>query len=162
MAQNVAAEEKVMWLLDSGCFSHMTGRKEFFHWLNESVKQRVRMGDDSALEVQGKGCIAIQMPNRGRRMIYGVKYVPNLAYNLLSVGQLINNGYKLVFEKRRCCIHDTKSGEVFIEVFKDQHNLFPIELSHSEVMNAVVGSNEEVAYLWHRRYGHLNFQGLQF
>lgn len=65
------------------------------------------MGDDRALEVQGKGCIAIQMANGGRRMIHDVKYVPNLAYNLLSVGKLINNGYKLVFEKRRWCIHDT-------------------------------------------------------
>lgn len=49
-----------------------------------------------------------------------------------------------------------------MEVFKDQHNLFPIELSHLEVVNAVVGSSEEVAYLRHRRFGHLNFHGLQF
>lgn len=62
-----------------------------------------------------------------------------------------------MFEKRRCCIHDTRTRELFMEVFKDQHNLFPLELSHSEVVNTLVGSNEEMACLWHRRYGHLNF-----
>lgn len=30
MAQNVASEGKVIWLIDSGCSRHMTGRKEFF------------------------------------------------------------------------------------------------------------------------------------
>lgn len=40
------------------------------------------------------------MPNGGRRLIDDVKYVPNLAYNLLSVGQLVDNGYRLVFEKK--------------------------------------------------------------
>lgn len=57
MAQNVVSKGKVMWLVDSGCSSHMAGRKEFFHQLNESIRQRVRMGDDSALEVQGKGVL---------------------------------------------------------------------------------------------------------
>ncbi|XP_039133748.1 uncharacterized protein LOC120270743 [Dioscorea cayenensis subsp. rotundata] len=43
-----------LWLLDSGCSNHMTGDKNLFHSLDESVKHTVKLGNDRDVEVLGK------------------------------------------------------------------------------------------------------------
>ncbi|XP_022008160.1 uncharacterized protein LOC110904399 [Helianthus annuus] len=41
------------WYLDSGCSNHMSGNRELFSHLDESLKKEVRTGDDKRLEVLG-------------------------------------------------------------------------------------------------------------
>lgn len=38
-----------MWLLNSGCSNHMTGRKELFYKLDESQKHVVKLGDNKEI-----------------------------------------------------------------------------------------------------------------
>ncbi|XP_039118662.1 uncharacterized protein LOC120254665 [Dioscorea cayenensis subsp. rotundata] len=111
-----------IWLLDSGTSCHMTSRRELFHNLDETLRHKVRLGDDKEVDVLGKGSVAIQVCGGETKLIHGVQFVPSLAHNLLSVGQLVEGGY--------------------------------------DVMN-VARKDEDLGMLWHRRYGHLNFQGLQ-
>ena len=42
-------------------------------------------------------------------LLYNVFIVPNLAHNLLSVGQLMDNGYTILFDDGACVIKDKKS-----------------------------------------------------
>ncbi|XP_039128879.1 uncharacterized protein LOC120265009 [Dioscorea cayenensis subsp. rotundata] len=43
-----------IWLLDSRASNHMTGRKNFFHQLDELIMHTVRLGDDKEVAVKGK------------------------------------------------------------------------------------------------------------
>lgn len=55
-------EHSFMWLLDSRCSSHMIGRRELFHQLNETVKHKIRLRDNKEVEVHGISSIAVNMP----------------------------------------------------------------------------------------------------
>lgn len=91
--------------------------------------------------------MAVQVQGDQRKLIHGVKYVPNLAHNLLSVGQLMETGYQVVFLKKRCLIQDVKSGDVLMEVWKNSNNLFPIEFGgkfQQDSINTVVMDKKEL------------------
>lgn len=60
MVHDNEAVSNLVWLLDSGYSSHMTGRKEFFRQLEEFQGSKVKLGDGKEMEVQGKGSIAVK------------------------------------------------------------------------------------------------------
>lgn len=47
------------------------------------------------------------------KLITDVLFVPDLDQNLLSVGQLLENSFKLLFEEKTCLIKDADSKEMF-------------------------------------------------
>ena len=86
------------WLIDSGCTNHMTHDKELFkEWRTTDIK-RVRIGNGA---VKGKGTVAITS-YKGIKIITDVLFVPEIDQNLLSVGQLLEKGYKVMFENKHC------------------------------------------------------------
>lgn len=48
-----------VWFLDSGCSNHMTGEKNNFKHLDESLRSQVRIGDNKQLDIEGKGAVAV-------------------------------------------------------------------------------------------------------
>ena len=50
------------------------------------------------MQVEGKGTIAIKTLQGDVKLLYDVQFVPCLAHNLLSVGQLMISEYKVVFD----------------------------------------------------------------
>ena len=94
------------WLIDSGCTNHMTHDQEIFRELDRSVVSKVRIGNGDYLPAKGKGTIAIESYS-STKLISDVLFVPELDKNLLSMGQLLENGFKLNFEDKKCVIFDT-------------------------------------------------------
>lgn len=43
------------------------------------------------------------------KLLHDVQYVPGLAHNLLSVGQLVNSGYSVIFTRNECVIYNAKT-----------------------------------------------------
>uniref|UniRef100_A0A803LNQ0 GAG-pre-integrase domain-containing protein n=1 Tax=Chenopodium quinoa TaxID=63459 RepID=A0A803LNQ0_CHEQI len=103
-----------------------------FRDLDESQKSEVRLGDGNQVQVKGKGTIAIKTIQGDVKLLHNVQYVPSLAHNLLSVGQLIESRYSVFFE--------------------DVSNDFN---------RALVAKESSETRLWHLRYGHLNVKGLK-
>ncbi|XP_021996329.1 uncharacterized protein LOC110893531 [Helianthus annuus] len=56
------------WYLDSGCSNHMTGNRDLFINLDESLKKEVRTGDDKRLEVIGSGEVSVSIKGRTRKI----------------------------------------------------------------------------------------------
>lgn len=149
-----------MWLIDSGCSNHMTGNKGLFQQLRDVQNQSIKLGDGKSLQVSGIGSIALYS-NSGRTCtLTNVKFVHDLAHNLLSVGQLMNSGYMVEFAEGVCTIRDAASKERIAHVNMTSHRLFPLEAD--DVGNANVAMRaEELSDLWHKRFGHLNQKSLR-
>lgn len=85
-----------MLYLDIGCSNHTTGDKTMFVELDENVMSQVKMGNDNHTEVQGKGIVSVSTETCNK-FIPNVMYVPSLAQNLMSLGQLMEKGYYAIF-----------------------------------------------------------------
>ena len=92
----------------------MTGNHQIFHEINTSFETNVRMGNGALVQAKGKGSVAIHT-KMGSRLIRDVLLVPDLKQNLLSVGQLVQNGYAVHFEKHGCRIID-RHGQVLANI----------------------------------------------
>ncbi|XP_068336440.1 uncharacterized protein [Pyrus communis] len=97
-ANCVIAESKVNgeWYIDSGCSNHMTGNVDLLVDVKTNVAGKVQMPTEVLVNVAGMRSLAIET-NRGRKYIREVMYLPGLNENLLSVGQMDEHGYYLVF-----------------------------------------------------------------
>jgi hypothetical protein len=82
----------------------MTGNKDLLSCIDSSISFDITLGNDSLVKVQGKGIIPILTKQNVKKDIHNVYHVPNLTHNLLSVGQLIEHGYKVLFEGASCVI----------------------------------------------------------
>ncbi|PKA66740.1 Retrovirus-related Pol polyprotein from transposon TNT 1-94 [Apostasia shenzhenica] len=136
----------------------MTSHEELFETFDTSVKTRVQIGDGSYLEAKGCGDIVVKIEN-GKQLMRNILLEPSLSANLLSVGQLLEHGYKLNFHINNCEIFD-KSNSFVANVRMTSKRSFPLELKCSSA-NAFQAKSEIVIGLWHRRFGHLNVLGLK-
>lgn len=93
------------------------------------------------------------------KVLHDVQFVPSLAYNLLSVGQLMRSGHRVVFDDDTCSIINKKSGQPMAIVQMTQNQVFPLDVTKDYKALTVSCDNE--ARLWHLRYGHLNVNGLR-
>jgi len=84
------------WFIGSGCTNHMTFDKSLFRTLQSIEVARVRIGNGDCIVAKGKRTIVITT-NSGTETISDVLYVPDIEQNLLSVGQLIEKGMKVIF-----------------------------------------------------------------
>ncbi|XP_014515297.1 uncharacterized protein LOC106773120 [Vigna radiata var. radiata] len=100
------------WLTDNGCTNHMTYDKELFKCLDITEVKWVRIGNGEQLPVKGKGSIAITT-HIDTKTLSDVLYVPKINQNLLSVGQLLEKGFKVIFEDKVCTIKDPTGLEMF-------------------------------------------------
>ena len=85
------------WLVDSGCTNHMTFDHDLFKELDTLVASKVKIGNGEYIVINGKGTKAIESTS-GTKLIRDVLFVPNISQNLLSVGQLLEKGFKFIFE----------------------------------------------------------------
>ena len=75
------------FLIDSGDSNHMVASKELFSSLQSIDAPNIHMGDDSQIQVEGKGSIKFE---HGK--FNDVLYIPSLAANLLFVYQMTHSG----------------------------------------------------------------------
>jgi len=98
--------EDETWLLDSGCSNHMTGEKSLLSSIDYSYKSSVRLGDEKRLENVGKGEMQV-LTKKGTMKVKNIYYNSNLKQSLLSIDQMLEKNYKLIFEDKMCKIYET-------------------------------------------------------
>ncbi|XXG60383.1 hypothetical protein AAC387_Pa04g2305 [Persea americana] len=149
-----------IWYIDSGCSNHMSSTKAIFKNMDGSKTGKVKLGDGKQLDVEGKGTIVIHTQQGTAKHLHDVQYVPHLAHNLLSVGQLLSSGYSILFEDDCCMIREKGTKEIVVRVPMGMNKMFSLNLS-GNVSRALTVKGDDDAKLWHLRYGHLNMQGLK-
>lgn len=160
---NSEEQQKDLWLLDSGCNNHMTCNQDLISCIDFFVSSDITLGDDSLVKFQGKGTVPVLTKQDVKKDIHDVYHVPDLKHNLLSVGQLIEHGYKVLFEGLTCRIYDKPpSRKLISEIHMTRNRMFPPTLRTANMTQPYPQTartlNEVV--LWHARFGHIPFQSL--
>ena len=86
------------WVLDTGATNHMTGDRSAFAELDPAVCGTVRFGDGSLVNIEGRGTVLFACKSGEHRALTGIYYIPRLTANIVSIGQLIDAGMKVVIE----------------------------------------------------------------
>jgi len=160
MAHIEKAHDETTWFLDSGCSNHMSGHKNFFLELDENFHRSVKLGDNSSIDVLGKGRIHLQV-NNSSQVISEVFYIPDLKNNLLSIGQLQEKGLAILFKNNKCKVFHPDRG-LIIETEMAMNRMFiVIAKIQFPDHHCFITPAQNLEYLWHCRYGHLSFGGLQ-
>ena len=98
--------------------------------------------------------------------ISGVFNVPDLSYNLFSVGQLAKLGYCIIFDYSGCIVQDPRTRREFGtdprvgRMFPVDNLRLPLVAPVSVAAAATVSSIPSLA-LWHARLGHTSSSRVQ-
>jgi hypothetical protein len=104
-----------VWLIDSGCLRHMTGDKGWFSSLVPVVSRTyITFGDNGRGRVLSEGEIKVS----DKVTLRHVALVQLLGFNLLSVSQLLDEGFEVLFrpegsrilDSRGPCLHGRSRG----------------------------------------------------
>ena len=124
--------------------------------------EKVTLGDGRSLDDVGQGTVNAMMilPDGSTRecALQKVLYVPELAFNLVSVSKATEASKIVQFDITGCSFLNDKEK---VTAFAESHNnLFHVRMETSHVSANTV-STEPKAKLWHRRLGHLNSQSMR-
>ena len=64
------------------------------------------MGNNGTIPIVGQGSIMVRTKKGEKKEIQNVYFSPGMKHNLMSVGQLIQKGYKVLMENDKCVIHE--------------------------------------------------------
>ncbi|KAL0549870.1 hypothetical protein IC582_014360 [Cucumis melo] len=123
------------------------------------TKEVVVTGDNTRLQVKGQGDILVKT-KKGTKRVTNVFYVPGLKHNLLSIGQLLQRGLKVSFEGDICAIKD-QAGVLIAKVKMTANKMFPLNFTYGQI-SCFSSILKDPSWLWHFRYGHLNFKSLSY
>ncbi|CAL9026025.1 unnamed protein product [Prunus brigantina] len=146
-----------IWYVDNACSNHMTSHESLLINVDKNVKCRVKMGSGDLVQSIGKGTLVREMKGV-TRYIKEVMIVPGLDENFLSVGQMVEHGYWLVFGDHMVDIYgDRQMEDLIASVPMKGNKCFPLSLEYVNPLMANRATVEESSWVWHRRYGHLNY-----
>jgi hypothetical protein len=101
--------------VDTGATNHMTGYRGAFADLDTRVRETVHFGDDSTMEIEGRGKVEFLCKNGERRVFEGVYFIPKLMANIVSVGRLDEDGYQVLIGSGKMAIREP-SGKLLAKV----------------------------------------------
>lgn len=147
-----------LWVLDTGCTSHMTSRTDWFCSFDEVSPTTILLGDNHSVESQGQGSILVNTNGGSIKILEKVKYVPNLRRNLISTSTLDKLGFK----------HE--GGARKVRYFKGHKTTLRGNLSNGLYIldgNTVATENcigeglSNKSDLWHSRLDHLGISNMK-
>ncbi|XP_048605138.1 uncharacterized protein LOC125582456 [Brassica napus] len=95
-----------IWYLDNGASNHMTGEQRYFSKLDTTITGKVRFGDDSRIDIKGKGTISFTDMNGDSRKMTDVYFIPDLKSNIISLGQATEAGCDVRMKGETLTMHD--------------------------------------------------------
>ena len=144
---------KGKWYLDSGCSNHMTNSYNLFATLSREFEGgNVTFGDNSKGKILGIGNIPINSSN----FIENVLLVDGLKHNLISISQLCDKGYIVIFDKNECKVMNNDNCILLGKRYQGTH-IIDINVLLDETCLAAI---KDDAWLWHRRLGHTSMDTL--
>ncbi|KAM2059174.1 hypothetical protein TB1_030778 [Malus domestica] len=151
------------WVLDTGCTHHMTPHKDWFSSLKEFDGGVVFMGDDNLCTTKGIGTVRLKLHDGMLKELTGVRYVPNLKKNLISLGTLESKDFR--FHSDGQTLKVTYGALVVMKALRCGH-LYLLQGSTMTGEASIVSENmgtsdSDTTRLWHMRLGYASEKALQ-
>ena len=132
----------------------MTGYQELLSSIQFKNGGTVTFGDNNKGQVVGIGTVG----NVSKPLIDNVLLVKGLKYNLLSISQLCDKNYKIVFEKDCCMIYDMDMSSLLFKGIRKK-NIYTLSMNFPSHDHCLLISSDD-SLLWHRRCGHVNMKNM--
>ena len=136
--------------MDSACSRHMSSDTSKVTSVTPRNGGCVTFGDNNKCKIVGCGTIGIH-PNPS---IENILLVDGLKHNLLSISQLCDKGYKVIFDKDQYLVK-TNEHEKILFVGTRHENVYTIyldEIVDLKCLSAITNFST----LWHRRLAHVD------
>jgi len=137
----------------------MTGFKQALSdYQDKKFNVKVELGDDGTYAIKGVGSTSFWLDSGTIIHIEEILYVPGLKKNLLSVAVLEDKGYTVAFTCGKALMWP-KDGNMSstIVIGVREGNLYKVS---GHLVQALVHETINPCELWHRRFGHLNYNTL--
>ncbi|GMF31059.1 unnamed protein product [Phytophthora lilii] len=160
-ATSTLVTDKVVWILDSGASSHMSGDQvdfDDFRELTEPIDITVANGQ--RLRAAGVGSVKLIMEDGVKVTLTDVLFVPHLDRKLMSISALTARGVGVHFEADTAVL--SFRGRSIARIPRIG-KLFALEakLALVEEANQAVVSQEHGSDAWHARLGHVTDKKLK-
>ncbi|GAU25732.1 hypothetical protein TSUD_216620 [Trifolium subterraneum] len=133
------------------------GHKDWLFNFDETYCDSVKLGDDSRIAVKGKGNVKLCI-NNVVHVISNVYFVPGLKTNILSIDQLQQKQITVIFKNDMCKVYHDDKGLLFSTEMTN-NRMYIVTAQVISTM-CLMTNKQESALLWHNRYAHLSFKGL--
>jgi len=104
------------WFVDSGCTNHTTYDRNLFKELKKITNTKVINADGECIPVEDIGTIAIESHSGVKLILNNVNYIPKNCFSLLSIAQLLEEGYEVLFKQNKCLIKDQNNKIIQIQM----------------------------------------------
>ena len=154
-----------VWYVDSGASNHMTHHKNWFNELHVPEQPGyVETGDDTVHPIEHVGNVPLAMHDGKPKYMADVLHVPTITKNLVSVGQMVEQGLQVKFNSNGCFVEDPNNRYRMVAKGKRIGRMFTLDVevpARNDMLytqkNAVITDID----IWHKRIGHVNVQRLK-
>jgi len=167
-------KELIPWILDSGASINITNRLDILTDIKE-CKEKIYFANKEFIYSSHIGDF-IGFINNYKILIKNIYYSPKINKNLLSLGQLIKQNYKIVFNYQNnqpfAIIYDQYNNKIQniksteFNTFKlwtptQQLHLFNKSKNITNEINYINMKTVDKLNLWHRRFGHFDIKPIK-
>lgn len=137
----------------------MTDNKNWFVKVDESVRRSICFVDNNMVTLKGMGNIRVKRKDGHEFIISDVLYVPPMASNLINLGQLLEKDYTMKMEIKELKVFDEMSRIMLKEPLSTKRE-FKVMINMIDHQCLASTTIEDKKWVWHQRFGHLNFMSL--
>ena len=143
----------------------MTHHKNWFNELHVPKKPGyVETGDGTLHPIEHVGKVPLSMHDGKTKHMADVLHVPTITKNLVSVGQMVDQGLQVKFNKHGCFVEDFQSGCRLVAKGKRIGRMFTLDVN-MPIKNAALFTSKNAVIsnmdIWHKQIGHVNVQRLK-
>jgi len=153
-----------VWYVDSGASNHMTSHAKWFRDTKDLKTPRfVEIGDDTTHPITQIGKVSLSMQDGQTKYLKYVFHVPTMTKNLVSLGQMVEQGLQVTFNPDGCFVEDMKNQGKLVAKGENNGQMFTLDVNMLEVNSMLFthGKGARDIRIWHKRVGHVNLQRLK-
>ena len=140
----------------------MTSHADWFREMqNLDGPGYVETRNDTAHSIVHIGKVPLSMQDGQTKYLGDVLHVPNMTKNLVSMGQMVEQGLQVRFCPHGCFVRDMKNDCCLVAKSNRNCRVFTLDLGTTKVSAAMCAHGKGVVGdidIWHKHIGHVNIQ----